>query len=511
MATSNSNSKRVAKNTLLLYVRMLVTMSVGLFTSRIVLNALGVEDYGLYNVVGGVVVLLAFLNSAMSSATQRYLNVALGKRDDVELNKIVSNSLLLHFVVALIILVLAETIGLYFINAFMKIPEHRLGVANWVYQFSVFSFIASVVSVPFTASIVAHERMSAFAWMSIYDVLAKLMIVASLLFVDFDKLFIYAMLLFLQSCLTQCIYFWYCKRNFEECKLRGCLIDKSLLKSMATFSSWSIVGNLGFLIHTQGIAIVINLFFGVTVNAAQGIANQVNGIVKQFVTNFLIAFNPQVVKTYAAGEFDEMHKLVLRGCKVACLMVAFFVMPLILEAPTILKAWLGVVPDYAVVFVRLVLLLTLFDAFSNLLATAKGATGDIKIYQMVLTSIGLAHLPLVWICFELGWEPYWAQIVYLFIIITLQIVRIWFVCRAVKLSIIIFYKKVVLRCAVSIVLASILPLYMHVKLPSGFAYSIVISITCVVFLAFLAFFVGLEKGERVSLVKFISNRIKGKS
>lgn len=508
MTISNSNSKRVAKNTLLLYVRMLVTLSVGLFTSRIVLNVLGVEDYGLYNVVGGVVVLLAFLNSAMSSATQRYLNVALGKRDKTELNKIISNSILLHFIVALIIIGLAETIGLYFVNTFMKIPEHRIGVANWVYQFSIFSFIASVISVPFTASIIAHERMSAFAWVSIFDVFAKLVIVVSLLFVDYDKLLIYAMLLFLQSCLTQCIYFWYCRRNFEECKMRGFSIDKSLLKSMTTFSSWSIVGNLGFLIHTQGIAIVINLFFGVAVNAAQGIANQVNGIVKQFVTNFLIAFNPQVVKTYAAGEFDEMHKLVLRGCKVACLMVAFFVMPLILEAPTILKLWLGVVPDYAVVFVRLVLLLTLFDAFSNLLATAKGATGNIKIYQIVLTTIGLTHLPLVWICFELGWEPYWAQIVYLFIIITLQIVRIWFVCRAIKLSIIVFYKKVVLRCAIAIVFASVLPLYMHVKMPSGFAYSVAISITSVVLLAFLAFFVVFDKGERLSLVKFISSKIK---
>lgn len=508
MPGTNSNSKRVAKNTLLLYVRMLVTMGVGLFTSRVVLNVLGVDDYGLYNVVGGIVVLLAFLNSAMSMATQRYLNVALGKRDEVELKKIVSNSLLLHFVVALIIIVLAETIGLYFVNAFMKIPEHRIGVANWVYQFSIFSFITSVISVPFTASIIAHERMSAFAWMSIFDVSAKLLIVVSLLFVDYDKLLIYAMLLFLQSCLTQCIYFWYCRRNFEECKMRGFSIDKSLLKSMTTFSSWSIVGNLGFLIHTQGIAIVINLFFGVAVNAAQGIANQVNGIVKQFVTNFLIAFNPQVVKTYAAGEFDEMHKLVLRGCKIACLMVAFFVMPLILEAPTILNLWLGFLPEYAVVFVRLVLLLTLFDAFSNLLATAKGATGDIKIYQIVLTTIGLTHLPLVWICFELGWEPYWAQIVYLFIIITLQIVRIWFVCRAIKLSIIVFYKKVVLRCSIAIALASVLPLYMHVKLPSGIAYSAAISITGVVLLAFLAFFIGFDKEERVSLVKFVSSKIK---
>lgn len=508
MSLSNSNSKRVAKNTLLLYARMFVSMAVGLFTSRIVLNALGVEDYGLYNVVGGVVVLLAFLNSAMSSATQRYLNVALGKKDDVELKKIISNSIILHLLVALLIVLLAETVGLFFVNSYMNIPEHRMGVANWVYQFSVFSFIASVVSVPFTASIVAHERMSAFAWMTIFDVFVKLVVALSLLFVHYDKLIVYAFLLFLQSWLARIIYFWFCKRNFMECKTIKLIVDKPLLKSMTSFSSWSIIGNLGYIIHTQGIAIVINLFFGVAVNAAQGIANQVNSIVKQFVTNFLIAFNPQVVKTYAAGEIDEMHKLVLRGCKVACLMVSVLVIPLILEAPMILKIWLGIVPEYAVIFVRLVLLLTLFDSFSNLLATAKGATGDIKVYQIVLTTIGLTHLPLVWICFKIGCEPYWAQIIYLVIIITLQIVRVWFVCRAIKLSLSKFYKEVVLRCSATMILAMIIPVYMHFKLPEGIFYSLTTCTSCVVFIIFFSFFVGFTRIERENLLKIITNKIK---
>ena len=505
---SNSNGKRVAKNTLLLYIRMLCSMGVGLFTSRIVLNTLGVEDFGLYNVVGGIVVLLAFLNGAMSSATQRYLNVALGKNDQNELNKIIRNALCLHLAVALIIIFVAETFGLYFVNTFMNIPEPRMEIANWVYQFSIFSFVASVISVPFTASIIAHEKMSAFAWMAIFDVSAKLAIVISLTFIEYDKLFIYALLLFIQSIITQYIYFMYCRRNFEECRIKEFSIDKSLLKKMTSFSSWSIIGNLGYLIHTQGIAIVINLFFGVSVNAAQGIANQVNSIVKQFVTNFLIAFNPQVVKTYAACEFEEMHKLILRGCKVACLMVAFFAIPLILEAPTILNLWLGFVPDYAVIFVRLVLLLTLFDAFSNLLATAKGATGNIKVYQIVLTLIGLLHLPLVWICFKLGWEPYWAQIIYLFIIIALQIVRIWFVCKAVKLSLKKFYKEVVLRSSVTIILALIIPLFMHFKMPNGIIYSFLNCISCIFLLVFFAFFVGFKKSERESLISIITSKIK---
>ena len=510
MTSSNSNSKRVAKNTLLLYMRMFFTMGVGLFTSRIVLNTLGVEDYGLYSVVGGIVVLLAFLNGAMSNATQRYLNVALGKDDRKELDKIITSALCLHIVVALIIILIAETFGLYFVNSFMNIPEQRLGIANWVYQLSIFSFVASVISVPFTASIIAHEKMSAFAWMAIFDVSAKLVIVISLTFIEYDKLFIYALLLFIQSCITQYIYFMYCQRNFEECRIKEFSIDKSLLKKMTSFSSWSIVGSLGYLIHTQGIAIIVNIFFGVSVNAAQGISNQVNGIVKQFVSNFLLAFNPQVVKTYAAGELSEMHKLVLRGCKVACLMVAFFVVPLILEAPTILKLWLGFVPNYAVIFVRLILLLTLFDAFTGLLASAKGATGDIKSYQIVLTTIGLTHLPLVWICFKLGCEPYWAQIVYLFIIIALQIVRIWFVCNAVKLSIIYFYKEVILRCSIVILSATILPLYMHFALPNCTLSSMAVCATSVILLILFSLGIGFNKNEREHLIKIITNKIKRK-
>ena len=352
--------------------------------------------------------------------------------------------------------------------------------------------------------------MSAFAWMAIFDVFAKLFIVISLTFIGYDKLFLYATLLFIQACISQYIYFMYCRRNFEECRIKEFSIDKSLLKKMTSFSSWSIVGSLGYLIHTQGIAIVINVFFGVSVNAAQGISNQVNGIVKQFVSNFLMAFNPQVVKTYAAGELSEMHKLVLRGCKVACLMVAFFVVPLILEAPTILKLWLGFVPNYAVIFVRLILLLTLFDAFTGLLASAKGATGDIKSYQIVLTTIGLTHLPLVWICFKLGWEPYWAQIVYLFIIIALQIVRIWFVCNAVKLSIIYFYKEVILRCSIVILTATILPLYMHFALPNCTLSSMAVCATSVVLLILFSLGIGFNKNEREYLIKIITNKIKRK-
>lgn len=508
MPESNFSAVRVAKNTIVLYVRMLVMMALGLYTSRITLQALGVDNYGIYNVVGGIVVILGFLNNALSGATQRFINVALGKHNQDELNKLIINALILHIGVVLVCLFLAETIGLWFMNKYMVIPEARLSAANWVYQFSVLTFIMNVLIVPFRASIVAHEKMSAFAWITIQDVVMKLIIVLSLLYLDVDKLILYAVLLFINSIITSLVYYFYCKKRFEECTIKSWNIDKPLLKSMGAFSSWTIVGNLGYIAHTQGIAIVINLFFGVLVNAAQGIATQVNSYVRQFVENFLLAFNPQVVKTYAAGEIEETHKLVLRGCKVSLLMVALLVVPLIIEAPYILHLWLGVVPEYSVIFVRLILLLTFFDAYSSLLSSAKGATGDIKVYQITLTTIGLFHLPLAWLCFELGWEPYWAQIVYLFIIITLQIVRTWFVCRAINLSQRLFYREVVLRCYIAIGLAAIIPMLLHNCLEFSFIRALLVCGLSVILSGTTGLYIGLNRQERYMIVALIKKRFK---
>lgn len=508
MAAPNSDSKRVAKNTLLLYIRMLVMMAIGLYTSRITLNALGVEDYGIYNVVGGIVVMLSFLNASMAGATQRYLNVAIGRRDQLQLNNTVSNALILHVGISIACFILAETIGLWFLNHFMVIPVERIGAANWVYQLSVFTFMVSILMVPYRASIIAHEKMSAFAWLTIFDVIMKLVVVCSLLFVETDKLILYAILLFFQHLLTRLINIWYCYRHFEECRVMRWTIDKSLIKSMLSFSSWTIIGNLGYLAHTQGIGILLNLFFGVTVNAAQGVANQVNSLVRQFVTNFLTAFNPQVVKTYAAGEFDETRKLVLRGSKTALLMVSFFVVPLIIETPTILLLWLKIVPDYAIIFVRLILLLTFFDAYTSLLSAAKGATGVIKAYQITLTTIGLFHLPLAWVCFALGLEPYWAQIVYVVIIVVLQIVRTWFVCRSIQLSQRTFYTAVVGRCYFSVALAAILPLLLHYSMDEGLLRIIVVCGLCFIFSVITALFIGFDKNERTALLGMVLKKRK---
>ena len=505
---TSENNKRIAKNTLLLYFRMLVTMGVSLYTSRIVLNTLGVDDYGLYNVVGGIIVILGFLNNAMAGATQRFLNVELGRNNVQRLRKVFCSSMVIHFLVAGVVILIAETIGLWYLNTFINVAPDRLTAANWVYQFSIASFVVNILSVPYNACIVAHEKMSAFAYISILEAFLKLVIVYLLAISPFDKLIFYAFLIFLTAVVLRVIYSVYCDKHFAECTLRNFAYDKALIKEMLSFSSWTIIGNLGFIAHTQGIALILNYFFSVTVNAASGIANQVNGVVKSFVQNFMVALNPQVVKTYAAGQYEEMHKLIIRGCQMAFYLVAFFAIPLTIEAPTILRLWLKIVPDYTVIFVRLVLLITLIDSYSGILATAKGATGNIKIYQITLTTIGLFHLPLAIVFFVMGFPPQYAMYVYLFIIAVLQVVRIWFVCRSISLSLTRFYTEVVARCLVVFAMGLVVPLIMHNCLPQ----SVVISFTtcivsCISFTA-IALQFGLNKGDRERILRIVKNKLK---
>ena len=283
-----------------------------------------------------------------------------------------------------------------------------------------------------------------------------------------------------------------------------------MMKQMLSFSGWTVFGNLGYILHTQGIAIVINMFFTVAVNAAQGIANQVNGIVTQFANNFLVALNPQVVKTYAAGELNQMHNLIIRGCKMAFCLIAFFVIPLVLEAPTMLKVWLGIVPEYAVVFMRLVLLISLINSFSSLLAASKGATGNIKNYRITLTLIGALHLPFAWLAFELGGSPEYSMYVYLVIVIVLQALRIWFVCRSINLSITRYNREVLVKCAAVLMVSSAVPVTMHIMLEQSILTTLSVVTISVIGVGLSTFFIGLTSTERNAVLKPIQKKFKNK-
>lgn len=404
-----ANNKRIAKNTLLLYIRMLLTIIVGLYTSRVVLNTLGVNDYGIYNVVGGIVAMLAFLNSAMAAASQRFISFELGTQNYKNLKKVFSTSVTIHIAIAGIIFIIAETVGLWFINTHMNIAPERMTATNWVYQCSILTFMIAIISVPYNACIVAHEHMKAFAYISIVEAVLKLIIVYLLLILSTDKLITYAILILAISLIIRVIYGIYCKRNFEECTYQFSF-DKKLFNEMFAFAGWSIIGNLGFSLKDQGANIVLNIFCGTAINAARGIALQVNGIISSFSGNFTMALNPQITKQYAAGNIQESMQLVYTGCRYSFYLLSIISIPFMVNLDYLLSLWLGVVPPYTTEFLFLAIVAALINSMSSPLVTAMQATGRIQAFQITICIIMLCEIPLAFITLKLGYTPYMAMI-----------------------------------------------------------------------------------------------------
>lgn len=406
---TDSSNKRIARNTLLLYFRMLLIIIVGLYTSRVVLNTLGVSDYGIYNVVGGIVAMLAFLNSAMVAASQRFISFELGTGNMEKLKKVFCTSVSIHIVLAIIIFLIAETLGLWFVNTHLNIPPERMEAANWVYQCSILTLLLTIISVPYNSCIVAHEHMKAFAYVSILEAVLKLLIVYLLLLSgDFDKLILYAILVASVAFIIRIVYGIYCKRHFEECTYR-LVFDRQLFREMFAFAGWSVIGNFGFAIKDQGSNVILNLFFGTTVNAARGIALQVNGIISNFSNNFTMALNPQITKQYAAGEVETSVKLVYAGCRYSFYLLLLIAVPVMINIDYLLQLWLGTVPEYTSRFLILALVAALIDVMARPLVTALQATGRIKVFQIVICIIMLCELPLAYIILYYGGKPYWAM------------------------------------------------------------------------------------------------------
>lgn len=402
---SKSNNKRIAKNTLVLYIRMFLTMAIGLYTSRVVLDVLGENDYGIYSVVGSLVIMLSYINSVFASATQRFLSYSIGEGAEAKQHKVFCTSMSVHIILASIILVLAESIGLYFINTHLDIAADRMIAANWVYHLSVLSVIISIITIPYNSSIIAHERMNVFAYISIIDVAMKLFIVYMLLIVSWDKLIIYAILMTLTTLLTSLANIIYCRRQFKECKYK-IIFDKQQIKEMAAFSGWTAVGTLGFTFKDQLINIFINIFYGTAVNAARGLTMQVNNIVNQFVVNFFMAVSPQIIKQYASGNLSECRRLVYGSAKFAFFMMSVIIIPLIINLKYALELWLNDVPQYTYEFLIIVLLGSLLASLATSSTTALQATGNIKKFQLAISILFLCELPIAYVLMRLGYSPY---------------------------------------------------------------------------------------------------------
>ena len=352
MSNIAENNKRIAKNTLLLYGRMLLTMAISLYTSRVILKVLGVEDFGIYNVVGGIISMFAFINGGMVAATQRYITFEIGSGNTNQLKKVFSTSLQIHAIISVIIIILGETVGLWFLLEKLVIPESRMSAAIWVYQLSIVACIVNIMSIPYNADIIAHEKMSAFAYISIVEVVLKLLIVYMLVFSPLDKLIVYAVLLLVVQIAIRLIYTTYCKKHFEETSYSKCC-DKSLVKEMASFAGWSFWGSLAGILYTQGLNMMLNIFFGPVVNAARAIAVQVQSAVQQFVTNFQMAINPQITKSYAKGDLNQMHNLMFRSARFSFLLLLLITLPVLLETNFLLTVWLKTVPENTFIFTQI--------------------------------------------------------------------------------------------------------------------------------------------------------------
>lgn len=510
MADNSSNNKRIAKNTLMLYLRMILILAVSLYTSRVVLQTLGVSDYGVYNVVGGFVSMLAYLNSVLVGSTQRFMSYALGKGDKERINATFATAKLTHLYMALIILFIAETFGLWFINNQLVIDPERMVAANWVYQCSIVSLLITIISIPYNSCIVAHEHMHVYAYVSILEVVLKLVILYLLVIIPGDKLIVYALLHVAISIIIRICYTLYCRNHFAECKVKQA-IDKPLFKEMSSYAGWTALGSLGYSFKDQFSNIIMNGFFGTAINAARGIAIQVNGAVVSFSTNFFMAISPQITKQYASGNLEQSQKLVYAGARYSFFLLSIITIPVIVNIDYILKIWLETVPEYTASFLTITLISSLIYSLTNSTTTAIQATGKIKVFQIGVSVIMLSELPAAYLILKAGFEPYYALAPVILTNLVALVFRFCLLKRYVpSYSIKRYYIETVLKCFVLYAICFFPCYYLNKYIPDGF-FGFVLSVVSIVFFtAFVIYLFGINKNERALLKQFISNKLKRK-
>jgi len=498
---NSEKNKRIAKNTLVLYFRMLFQMFVALYTSKIILRVLGETDFGVYNVVGGLVLVLSFLNNTMTLSTQRFITYYLGQGNQCLLRKVFSTSVIIHFIVATIIFILGETLGLWFFNNYMNIPIDKLQQATIIFHLSLFSSIISVISIPYNASIIAHEKMSAFSVISIIETSLKLLIVLILPFFVIDKLILYGILMLAVVVIIRLIYGLYCSSHFEETNFKF-VKDKLLFIEMLRFTSWSLGGNISFIAYTQGTNILLNMFFGPIVNAARGIAFQVQTAMQSFITNFQMAINPQIIKAYSLKELETMHKFIFQSSKLSYLLMLLMSLPIIIEMPYILRLWLGEYPQYTVIFCRLLIFSTIITSLSNPLHVGINATGYVKKYNIVVGGLYLSILPLAYCALKIGLEPYSVFIIQILVMFVTNFFLVKMGIKQLYLSINSFFNTVLLKVFLITIFAPILPLFLKYLLFEGLLRLTIIILSSIVYSSILIWYIGLKKEERSIIISY---------
>ncbi len=503
-----SSNKRIAKNTIFLYVRMFITMTVGLYTSRLVLQILGVEDFGIYNVVGGIVVLLGFLNQTLSVGTQRFITYALGKENTLLQRQTFSSILFLYAIFVIIILVLAETVGLFVLNKYLTIPEERLLAANIVYQSSIIACVISFFQVPFYSSIIAYEKMDFYAYVSIGETIFKLFLVYLINYIALDKLQIYAIFMTIAQLVTFLLYFVY-GINKCDCVL-SLKYEEGILKSMVNFCGWNIFGAISNALSTQGINMLLNVFFGPACNAARGISVLVNNAVTQLSSGFQQAANPQITKMYAKSNFEGLFKLITINSKISFILMSFIVIPFILEMPFVLKIWLGKYPEETILFCKIVLLQSLFLSLDRPFVTGIYATGEMKIANLTSGLLYLLVFPISFLLLENGAKSYSVFIVALLMQPFILLIDILIFRKFTKYEVGVFLSSVFLRCMIVFGLSFIISTIITHNLNIGFLRLFISIIVSFISTTILCIVIGVNAEERNEIKRVIINKNQNK-
>ena len=503
-----SRNKTILKNTLVMYARMAILLLLSLFTARIVFNTLGEENYGIYNLVAGIIVFFSFLNSGLSNATRRYLTAEIEVGDQTSKNKIFNMCIMSHVLISIIVLFLAETVGLWFVMTQLNIPEGRGLASLVVYQLSVITAIIGIMQTPYQATIIAYEKMSIYAYFTIFDVVFKLLIILLIQYLDYDKLIVYALLVFVSGLTTNMVYFIYCNKKFELCKLRF-YRDFKKLKEIFSFTGWSLFGQAAVVSTNQGVSVLINIYTSVVVNAAMGVANTISNVVNGFITNFQTAFNPAITKSYVANETEYLNSLVIRASKISSFLLLVFAIPIIFECDSLLTIWLGSYPKYSTEFCRLSFGYLYLEAVSAPLWMVIYSDTNIKRYQIATTFVYSFNFILSWVLLFAGFAPYSVVIVRCIVNVLLMAVRLLY-CRKFlcNFNIVNWMRQVLLKGFLIGLLTAILPMWVKANTEFSPFFSVILTtIISVPVSLLLMYTIGLNQEERLATIKLIKRKI----
>lgn len=507
MQDNSANNKRIAKNTIFLYFRMMLIMAIGLYTSRVVLDKLGVEDYGIYNVIGGLVIIFSFINGAMITSTQRFLNYSIGVNDEEELRRVFNASQIIHFGIAALLIVVAETVGLWFLFYKMSIPPERMNAAFWTFQLTIATTAFLIFSYPYNALIIAHEKMNVFAYVSIIEAVLKLSVVFLLSMFDYDRLIFYAFLIMLVQIFVTLMYRLYSAKHYKETRFMVRDIPKQLYRRMVTFSGWNLLGNIAHVCLNQGTNIILNIFFGPVVNAAKGISMQVEHAVNQLCSNFQTAQNPQIVKSYAAKDYNYMHNLIFTSSRMSYYLTLILAVPIIFKVDFILSQWLKNVPNMTGSFVQYAMVCCIIQSLGRPLLTGCIATGNVKKLMSILAVFFWSVILWAYLALKMGGEPIVVFQILVAMYIIAHFIRIKIASEQLGFSVMLYVRQVLLPIVCVTVVVMLLTYGMNFISYSTIAGDTVLLLADCFLVVLVCWFLGLTKPEKHSIVRFVNKKL----